>query len=108
MAVVTGPVVCIAVALVRVGALARPLTPHAPRLSLCGEEVCMGTIELRVDGMSCGGCENAVRNVVGALDNVRSVSADHATGQVTIEAAGPVDLEVVRRAIEGAGFSVPA
>lgn len=59
-----------------------------------------------VDGMSCGGCESSVENVVGDLDGVEGVAADNESGTVTVD--GDYDEEAVRQAIEGAGFTVSA
>lgn len=66
----------------------------------------METIELNVEGMTCGGCENAVRNVVSSLAGVEDVEADHETGKVVISASGPVDLEGVKTAVAEAGYTV--
>lgn len=66
----------------------------------------MAEIELIVEGMSCGGCEQAVRNAVGRLGGVGSVDADHASGRVTLETTGPVDPDEIRQAIADAGYTV--
>ncbi len=66
----------------------------------------MSEITLKVEGMHCGGCENTVRTVVGALDGVRSVDADHTSGCVTIETNGDVDVDTVRSTITDAGYNV--
>lgn len=66
----------------------------------------MDRIEITVGGMSCGGCENAVRAAVAKLPHIDEVSADHATGNVVITADGPVDLEEIRAAIGRAGYTV--
>lgn len=68
----------------------------------------MAAIELSVEGMSCGGCEQAVQNAVGRLPNVGSVGADHASGRVTVETTGDVDPDEIRRAITDAGYTVTA
>lgn len=65
----------------------------------------MSDIKLRVEGMHCGGCENTVRAVVGALPNVTSVDADHQTGTVEVHGQG-VDLDAVRAAIIDVGYEV--
>lgn len=66
----------------------------------------MERIELRVDGMTCGGCETSVRNAVSRLPDVASVEADHVAGRVTVEVDGRADREAIGSAIEGAGFAV--
>jgi copper chaperone CopZ len=35
--------------------------------------------------MTCGGCEASIVKVLGALDGVAKVTADHGTGQVVLE-----------------------
>lgn len=66
----------------------------------------MARIEFSVEGMSCGGCEQSVENVVGDLDGVETVAADNEAG--TVEVDGEYDESSVRAAIEGAGFTVSA
>lgn len=62
-------------------------------------------IELKVDGMTCGGCAAAVERA----------AAPHAGGRVEVDLAGKAvrlpdgaDVPAVRRAIEDAGFEVRA
>ncbi len=66
----------------------------------------MNDIELNVQGMSCGGCESAIKGAVSRLPNVASVQADHQSGRVNVKGDGPVDEAAVREAITEAGFSV--
>lgn len=61
-------------------------------------------IVLKVEGMSCGGCSGSVNTVVGKIEGVDSVVADHDANSVTIE--GNPDMEVVKAAITKAGFEV--
>lgn len=42
------------------------------------------TITLNVTGMTCGGCENAVKRALGRLAGVERVDASHAANQVTV------------------------
>lgn len=51
-------------------------------------------LTLPVHGMTCGGCENAVKRAVGALPGVAAVAASHVDHQVTIT----FDPEVVTAA----------
>lgn len=69
----------------------------------------MAQVEVRVNGMHCGACENAVGKAVSALAGVRSVSADHATGRVSIDVEGSLDRDSLSRAVTDAGYElVPA
>jgi copper chaperone CopZ len=45
----------------------------------------MTTINLNVEGLTCGGCEKSVRNALLAHDGVTEVAASHETGIVAIE-----------------------
>jgi copper chaperone len=56
----------------------------------------------RVEGMTCGGCANAVKRALTRLD-ARSVEVDLAGGRVTVE--GELDDAAVARAVEAAGFT---
>ena len=55
------------------------------------------TLTLPVQGMTCGGCENAVKRAVGTLPGVAEVTASHRDAQVvvTYDAAlvAPADIE---------------
>lgn len=61
---------------------------------------------IRVDGMSCGGCENAVKNALRTLDGVHRVDADHEAGTVEIAVKSDVSDDVLRTAIHDAGYEV--
>ena len=63
------------------------------------------TLELKVDGMMCGGCEGSVTNVVEKISGVTSVKASHSEKKVTVEGDG-VDAEAVKEAIVKAGFKI--
>jgi copper chaperone CopZ len=43
------------------------------------------TLTLRVTGMTCGGCENAVKRAVAKLPGVAEVNASHQQQQVTVD-----------------------
>lgn len=66
----------------------------------------MKEVKINVNGMMCGGCENRVKNAVGAIDGVASVEADHNTGIVTVNMEDTVETAVVEEAIEDIGFEV--
>lgn len=65
------------------------------------------TKTLHVEGMTCGGCEASIVKVLGALDGVTEVTADHGTGQVVLqfgEGNMPSD-EDLSKAVTRAGFT---
>ncbi|NEW71705.1 heavy-metal-associated domain-containing protein [Streptomyces rhizosphaericus] len=64
------------------------------------------TTVYKVTGMTCGHCEGAVTEEVGALDGVTSVKAVASTGQVTVVSAVPLDDETVRAAVDEAGYEL--
>jgi copper chaperone len=45
----------------------------------------METIHLTVEGMSCGHCVNRIKNSVGALNGVESISVDLDSKSVTVQ-----------------------
>lgn len=65
--------------------------------------------EFLVTGMTCGHCVASVTEGVGAIDGVQSVDVVLKKGgasRVTVHAAGPVDAEAVRAAVEEAGYQL--
>ena len=66
----------------------------------------MKEIILNVEGMMCGGCENRIKNAVGAIDGVVDVSAKHDTGVVKLIAKDNVTEDMIKERIEDIGFSV--
>lgn len=61
-------------------------------------------LKLKVDGMTCGHCAQAVTKAVEALASVKGAMVDLTAGEVVVE--GTVDEAMVRRAIEEAGYLV--
>ena len=65
----------------------------------------------RVDGMDCGACERRLRTVLGRLDGVGQVDADHAARRVSVRfdpsrvVIDELAADVAER-IERAGFTV--
>ena len=56
----------------------------------------MKEIILKVEGMSCGGCENRVQNAVKTIEGVEEV----------VVKANNVDEAVIKEKIEDLGYSV--
>lgn len=62
---------------------------------------------LTVQGMTCTGCEERIQRVLGALDGVKAVSADHTANKVSIVFDPEyASLEAARAAIEAVGYEV--
>lgn len=68
-------------------------------------------VTLQVEGMDCGACERRLQAVLGRLDGVGAVDADHATGRVRVRfdpsrAGAGALVAAARERIEQAGFTV--
>lgn len=66
------------------------------------------TINLDIDGMTCGGCEKAVRRVLEALPSVTAVSIDLGAGKASVQTSAPVDAGMLVAAVEDAGYAARA
>ncbi|MCX7773067.1 MAG: copper chaperone CopZ [Clostridia bacterium] len=67
----------------------------------------MATQTLKVEGMSCSHCENAIKKAVGALQGVNQVLVDLKGKTVTVDfKEDAVTAEAMRSAIEDQGYDV--
>lgn len=67
----------------------------------------MEKIVLKVEGMSCSHCENAVKKAAGSVSGVSSVTVDLKGKTVTIERdPTQAPLENIKQAIEDQGYDV--
>jgi copper chaperone CopZ len=65
------------------------------------------TLQLTVTGMTCGGCENAVKRALGQLDGVEEVSASHSANLVGVRYdTDKVTRAKVQQQIEALGYEV--
>ena len=64
------------------------------------------TRTITVEGMTCGHCVGAVQEELGALDGVRQVEVDLASGVVQIHSEAPLTDEQISAAVDEAGYSV--
>lgn len=65
----------------------------------------MTTTEYTVTGMTCGHCEQAVRDEVGQIQGVESIEVSAETGRLVITSAGDLaDADVVA-AVDEAGYA---
>lgn len=60
--------------------------------------------ELKVDGMTCGGCAASVKRALQALDANANVDVDLPSKTVKVDTAA--QLEAVKNAVEDAGYDV--
>lgn len=69
----------------------------------------MDRLEMAVSGMSCTGCEQRIAAVLGRLEGVAEVDADHRAGTVTVAyAAATVDEATIRSRLADAGYETAA
>ncbi|WP_152347196.1 heavy-metal-associated domain-containing protein [Brevibacterium sp. CFH 10365] len=69
----------------------------------------MTTTTITVSGMTCGHCEAAVREELGALAGVSDVAVDLNAGgdsPVTITSSAALDDAAIRAAVDEAGYEV--
>ena len=65
------------------------------------------TVRLAVTGMTCGGCENAVKRTLLKLDGVDSVTASHSDNSVQASYdPARIAPDAMRKAIESLGYRV--
>ena len=65
----------------------------------------MNEINIKVNGMMCGGCENRVKNALENIEGVKNVTADHTTGNVNV-VCDAVDVKMLEETIEDIGYEV--
>jgi copper chaperone len=66
----------------------------------------MEKVTIKVNGMSCKHCENAVAGAVSELPGTRNVKVDLKAGTVSLEYdSGTIGTKEIGAAIEEAGFS---
>ncbi|WP_295806812.1 heavy-metal-associated domain-containing protein [uncultured Corynebacterium sp.] len=65
----------------------------------------MATKNYTVTGMTCGHCEMSVKEEIGDIAGVTEVTADHATGAVSVSGEGFTD-EQVAAAVTEAGYEL--
>lgn len=67
----------------------------------------MNTLILNVTGMSCMGCVNSVKNLVGALPGIDGIDIDLASGRVEVRHdPAQADAAAIRAAIEDGGYGI--
>ena len=61
---------------------------------------------IRIKGMMCGHCENAVKTALEKLDGVTSAEADHEKGTAQVILSKEVPNSALKKAVEDAGYKV--
>ncbi|WP_298866696.1 heavy metal-associated domain-containing protein [uncultured Microbacterium sp.] len=70
-------------------------------------EKALETIVLQVEGMTCTGCEQRLRNALRRVDGVSDANADHVSGRVEVGLrGGGTDWSVLAETITRAGYQV--
>ena len=66
-------------------------------------------LTLKVSGMTCGGCESAIRRVLSMVEGVTSATASHQAGEVTVVfEPSKTNRAKIEQAIATAGYEVAA
>ncbi len=69
----------------------------------------MSNIELKVDGMKCGGCSGRLKRVLEGTDGVKSTDIVLETKQVTVDFdESSIGIDAIKGVITDAGFTVMA
>ena len=66
----------------------------------------MKELEIKINGMVCGGCENRVKNALSTIEGIESVEANHNTGIVTIKTEKDLDMVQINERIVDLGFEI--
>ena len=71
-----------------------------------GAESSDDAITMKIRGMMCGHCEARVRAALEALPAVESAVPDHKKGIATVTLRAPIEVSVLKDAVEKAGYPV--
>ena len=64
-------------------------------------------VEVKIEGMTCTGCEQTIQRNVGKLEGIKSITATFTDGRAVIEYyPAVVDSFKIRDAITGSGYTV--
>ena len=66
----------------------------------------MKDIQIKVNGMVCGGCKKRVENALKTIDGIEDVVADYENGNVAIKTNKEIELSTIKEKIEDIGFEV--
>ena len=77
---------------------------HAGEAAEKPETAAAEHVQIRIDGMMCHHCENAIKKALEQLPFVAEASANFETGLAEITLSGDFDEEAVRKAVEGEDY----
>jgi len=63
---------------------------------------------IKVEGMTCQHCVMTVTKALEGIDGLENVKVDLDKAEATFDELRPVDLKVIKEAVEKAGYRVPA
>ena len=66
----------------------------------------MKEYKMEVEGMSCGGCEKRIENIIQKISGVDKVEADYKKGTVIIKSKDSVTEKEIKEKIEKIGFNI--
>lgn len=61
---------------------------------------------VKITGMSCRHCVEAVKKALSEIDGVKNIKVSLERGEASFDEEKPVDMEMVRKQIEQAGYKV--
>lgn len=64
----------------------------------------MMTIELKIEGMSCGHCRQAVKEALEGVEGVEAATVDLEAGTASVASRGEVSVATLIAAVEEEGF----
>lgn len=65
----------------------------------------MNSIEFNVTGMTCGNCENHVREEVSEISGVTVIEVSHADKKLIVSSDAPIDEAAIIAAVDEAGYT---
>jgi copper chaperone len=74
-------------------------------IDICSQYEEVNMMKIKIGGMSCNHCVQAVTKAIAALPGVTEVKVDLQSGEADIEASG-VSLASIQAAVEKAGYEV--
>lgn len=60
---------------------------------------------IKVDGMMCGHCESHVKTALEKIPGVKTATPDHNKKEVVLELESEVDMQLISKAVEEAGYT---
>jgi Cu+-exporting ATPase len=74
-----------------------------------GSSNAVASVSLPIEGMTCASCVGRVEKALSRVPGVQAASVNLATEKATVQmlADAPLSLQVLNRAVEAAGYSVP-